>query len=1141
MPKKTQFLHDNPATADEFGPHDRIASLLAQTISKSQEGRSVALLGDWGSGKSTVVELLKEKLSQLVAAPHVFVYDAWAHQGDSLRRAFLDDFIAACGPLLEKEEKEKAIDQIWNRVELTTITREPILKRHAKLLLVSLAFVPLGMELFSWPNGNSEPLTGLTQTHNILAYFLLLMPVILIGLLWMVRKTNCQALNTFFFGSDNNTSVLSFFFERTQGQIERRQLKSPIDSIQVFRRIFDQLIEFIGTKNKQIHIVIVIDNIDRVPANQAREFWATLQTFFGDSGGTRRAQNLPYWLIVPFSLESLSSVFRDDSAAMPSGVQNRDATLERSKAFVDKTFSLAFRVPPPILTNWRKYLLQRLRDAFPEHEESELIAARDIFDFAEPAPRSVTPRKLKLFVNEIVTLYRQRDSDASLPIIAAYVLHRHQIVGSDIPSNLLSPREVVAVDDADWRILLAALHYGVGRSDAQHLLLHEPIVDAIRKGNAEELKSFENHPGFLDVLRLAASEFLDSQETAIKGTTIATASETIDALESAGLPALVGVWRSLGVRMKTVAQWDSLLTPSANGIEALLKHVQEPEKRRLCEHISRALAAAEPTDPQGDGQSSDPMVKNWVDAAAVVVEATDLGGEVSISLPKSARIKIEALQQIAGAPFSTRVKASFDIAAPKDVFSDALAAEISAGRFLRQPVEFTKLTILADDKHVDWPRVLNAAADRLRIGSIGPIEGRSLVLLLLSVGLIRKHGHAMKVLKELSNKGHLSHLLHQYRKESAALAAILSAILLGNPAFERSGHFEQSESGDAGFNKFTALTDLQPELLAGVGEIVLSMQAHQLLLQLAAQNEKIARVSAAVLNSQSSGTLNIQATEVLTHLEFFMKYHSDLNLQSFVIRLDGRDELFSLTLKQPFEPRRSHLYSALLGFTAVEHLNEFFVFVDTGLSQLEQSDWDRIITEAAGPYVTVLSLCYLLRERGQSIYLPTKARDAALNFVRKVVRKETEISENTKNNFANLVDLLQAGSRRLLVRDLIEDMCSATDPSELNRIIELAGDIVEIGEGADIDRVVLRVFSPLVGHPSEPSVRWMARAIGRRRELLRDVKTDTRTEFGLRLRAALQTKGELSDEILSALATVAEIVGVSISDDANDGEAKSSS
>src|SRR5688572_1882000 len=90
----TKLIPDEPSSTDEIGPHDKVASQLTDVVVKEALGHSVAILGGWGSGKSTVLNLMVDKLQQASGVdPKVFVYDAWAHQGDALRRSFLDDLV----------------------------------------------------------------------------------------------------------------------------------------------------------------------------------------------------------------------------------------------------------------------------------------------------------------------------------------------------------------------------------------------------------------------------------------------------------------------------------------------------------------------------------------------------------------------------------------------------------------------------------------------------------------------------------------------------------------------------------------------------------------------------------------------------------------------------------------------------------------------------------------------------------------------------------------------------------------------------------------------------------------------------------------------------------------------------------------
>jgi hypothetical protein len=159
----------------------------------------------------------------------------------------------------------------------------------------------------------------------------------------------------------------SFFFQRVQGKIERKQIKTPTDSIAEFKGVFAKIIDHLHERNKEANLVIVIDNIDRIPPGQAREFWATMQTFFADGGDLQKPKSSRFWLIAPFSEEALTFIFDGDG-----GAKSKAELSATAKAYVDKTFGIAFFVPPPILANWRKFLGTKLEEAFSAQQRRRL-------------------------------------------------------------------------------------------------------------------------------------------------------------------------------------------------------------------------------------------------------------------------------------------------------------------------------------------------------------------------------------------------------------------------------------------------------------------------------------------------------------------------------------------------------------------------------------------------------------------------------------------------------------------------------------------------------------------------------------------------------------------------------------------------
>ena len=59
---KINLLSDEAVSEDFIGSHDKVALALCDVICKSEGARAIALQGKWGSGKSSIIKMLKTKL-----------------------------------------------------------------------------------------------------------------------------------------------------------------------------------------------------------------------------------------------------------------------------------------------------------------------------------------------------------------------------------------------------------------------------------------------------------------------------------------------------------------------------------------------------------------------------------------------------------------------------------------------------------------------------------------------------------------------------------------------------------------------------------------------------------------------------------------------------------------------------------------------------------------------------------------------------------------------------------------------------------------------------------------------------------------------------------------------------------------------
>ena len=167
----TWLVADTPAETDAFGGHERVARSIAEVVQTETGGRSIGLEGEWGSGKSTIVGLTAKELGQAKGHEHeVAVFDLWAHQGDPLRRTFLESLITRVQKLkwVNREKWDRRLAELTKRRREDTTRVVPELTSAGRWFALTLLVIPVGAALISGsatllasdnpPSGNLVPL-----------------------------------------------------------------------------------------------------------------------------------------------------------------------------------------------------------------------------------------------------------------------------------------------------------------------------------------------------------------------------------------------------------------------------------------------------------------------------------------------------------------------------------------------------------------------------------------------------------------------------------------------------------------------------------------------------------------------------------------------------------------------------------------------------------------------------------------------------------------------------------------------------------------------------------------------------------------------------------------------------------------------
>ena len=402
-----QIIPEEASIEDDYAnvAHQRLADTILKSFQDNNKGFTLGLEGRYGSGKSTVIRLVKKEIikRKLKESFSFFYFDAWAHEGDPLRRVFLEEFIDQClikentkvDKLKDIKKENKKAEKLKDKIAGKRFKREIDIKRGSTpfgfFIAIATFLVPLGITLISIIDKSNISFenTGKFNYWAISGVLLICAPLlVIIGNLLRLsflsiknRKTKKQSSNQWAIlqGNDNETIT-----ENVKRSDERTSIE--------FEKYFQQIINDLNL-NRNKKLIIVLDNIDRTLPQDTKKLISTLQNFLTDSSGlTEKEKKFDFvFTIIPYDLEGLNSKL--------SGEPNE---FENIKAFLDKNIRLKLKVPDLILNDWRensKIFIEKHLTGWDDSVVNDVIEIlHDLYPYATFSP---TPRELKIYVNQV--------------------------------------------------------------------------------------------------------------------------------------------------------------------------------------------------------------------------------------------------------------------------------------------------------------------------------------------------------------------------------------------------------------------------------------------------------------------------------------------------------------------------------------------------------------------------------------------------------------------------------------------------------------------------------------------------------------------------------------------------------------------
>lgn len=547
--------------------HEKTAEQITQKILGSETSLMIGIDGGWGSGKSNLIQMIEERMRDRKPKAIFFTYDAWGHQNDMPRRAMLEELTSKViqfpQALLEnkrKDWKKKERDLLAQKKETSTKTIPKVSTGILVLALMSI-LTPTCSKI-----GESLPKTYGAGWNIAITVVPLAFGLAYAGHKFyrLEKKTIKAFLN----------ELLFLYQESTKEETTHEVVFSEEPSSSQFRAWMREL-----DASLQTHLILVFDNMDRLPASKVQEFWAAIHSFFSEE----KYEHIR--VIIPFDRKHIISAFRGEDG---------DDRRCYGNDFIDKTFDVVYRVAPPTLSNWKGYLSTQWEKAFGE----SLSPEHSITQIYDLLTGSKTPREIIAFINDCVTT--RETCSASIPdeYIALFVIGKHKISESPekelLELSFLKPL-AYKYDNDDTRKYLSALYYQLPPDEALEIVYTDQLRRELDLGESRllgSLVSLSILPNLLENAIVAV--------TNVENATLAFAE--VEKESNTSIP--VGFWEQL---LQKAPQAEE--SPKPYQIE-LLKHTGEGQSKKYLKDVVESIYSR----AYGDTSESESSNNKLIDA-----------------------------------------------------------------------------------------------------------------------------------------------------------------------------------------------------------------------------------------------------------------------------------------------------------------------------------------------------------------------------------------------------------------------------------------------------------------------------------------------------------------------------------------------
>ena len=487
---KGKLLSKSPCNDDLFegGAHRKLAKEISDEIRNDDNCTIIGIDGGWGSGKSNLVGMIQKELSigSNGEKYHFFTYDAWGHQTDLQRRTILEeltsDLVKGHAPILNENSWKESLEDLLAKKKQTSTKTIPAIGIGSIVSLFTILLTPFVTHLASL-----VPLEWLKSAILVVPY---LVAYGFFGYRHYGKMRDKYKQNFTW------EKCISEFFLIYKDKIKEETKCETISEKEPSSRQFKEWIHEIDNSLKQnggIVLVLVIDNMDRLPKQKVQELWSAIHSCFSEEKYTNIR------IIVPFDRLHIRNAFHSENLISQCPDKDNAITVYGDD-FINKTFYIVYAVPPPILSGWMHYFKDRWKDAFGNGSNVD-YSVLQIYDMLT---KEQSPRKIIAFINQFVTIRNLCDENIEDKYIALYIFGRSKIIESPL-EEILNPTYLQGLsflyaDDENMASNISSLYYQLPLDKAMDVVFTREVTAELNDNDVKILNQLKGNANYWEIL-----------------------------------------------------------------------------------------------------------------------------------------------------------------------------------------------------------------------------------------------------------------------------------------------------------------------------------------------------------------------------------------------------------------------------------------------------------------------------------------------------------------------------------------------------------------------------------------------------------------------------------------------------------------